>query len=50
MEYKCVNCGEKRASYNKKCSFYKKEYDIQHIRVPKIVSFFEARTIYKKNS
>ena len=46
-EYKCINCGEKHASYNKKCSHYKREFDIQHIRVSKNVYFFEARTIYK---
>ena len=48
-EHKCVNCGKKHASYNKKCSFYKREYDIQHIRVSQNVSFFEARAIYQKN-
>ena len=49
-EHKCVNCEENHASYNKKCSFYKREYDIQHIRVSQNVSFFEARAIYQKNS
>ena len=33
-----------------KCSYYKREFDIQHIRVSKNVSFFEARTIYQQNS
>ena len=47
-EYKCINCGEKHASYNKTCSYYKMEFDIQHIRVSKNVYFFEARTIYQK--
>ena len=47
-EHKCVNCEENHASYNKKCSFYKREYDIQHIRVSQNVSFFEARAIYQK--
>ena len=46
-EHKCVNCEENHASYNKKCSFYKREYDIQHIRVSQNVSFFEARAIYQ---
>ena len=48
-EHKCVNCEENHASYNKKCSFYKREYDIQHIRVSQNVSFFEARAIYQKS-
>ena len=47
-EYKCVNCEESHASYNKKCSFYKREYDIQHIRVSQNIYFFVARAIYKK--
>ena len=47
-EYKCSNSGEKHASYNKKSSYYKREFDIQHIRVSNNVSFFEALTI-KKN-
>ena len=46
--YKCINCGNQHASYNKKCSYYKREFDIQHIRVSKKLSFFEARTIYQK--
>ena len=49
-EHKCFNCEENHASYNKKCSFYKREYDIQHIRVSQNVSFFEARAIYQKTS
>ena len=49
-EYKCINCGEKHVSYNTMCSYYKREFDIQRIRVSKNVSFFEARTIYLKNS
>ena len=31
--FKCVNCGECHAAYNKKCSVYKKEYDIHLISV-----------------
>ena len=31
MEYKCVNWGEKHASYNKKCSFYLKKSMIFNI-------------------
>ena len=46
--YKCINCGEKHASYNKKCSYHKREFDIQHIRIYKKLYFFEARTIYQK--
>ena len=41
-EHKCVNCEENQ------CSFYKREYDIQHIRVSQNVSVLEARAIYKK--
>ena len=48
--FKCVNCGENHAAYSKKCTVYKKEYDIQSIRVSSNISFFEARMIYKKNS
>ena len=33
MEFKCVNCGEKHASYNTQCKVCKREYDSQHIRV-----------------
>ena len=47
--YKCINCGDQHASYNKKCSYYKREFDIQHIKVLKNVYFFEARTIFQKN-
>ena len=31
-----------------KCSVYKKEYDIQSIRVSRNISFFEARQVYQK--
>ena len=41
-EFKCVNCEENHISYNKKCSVYKREYDIQNIRVSRNI-FFEAR-------
>ena len=47
MAFKCVNCGENHASYNKKCSFYRREYDIQSIRVSN-VSFFEDRIIHQQ--
>ena len=46
--FKCVNCGECHAAYNKKCCVYKKEYDIQSIRVSRNISFFEARQVYQK--
>ena len=46
--FKCVNCGECHVAYNKKCSVYKKEYDIQSIRVSRNISFFEARQVYQK--
>ena len=32
-EFKCINCKENHAAYSKKCPIYKKEYDIQNIRV-----------------
>ena len=48
--FKCVNCGESHAAYSKKFTVYKKEYDIQSIRVSSNITFFEARMIYKKNS
>ena len=44
--FKCINCKENHAAYSKKCPIYKKEYDIQNIRVKKNVSFFEARKQY----
>ena len=46
--FKCANCGECHTAYSKKCSIYKREYDIQSIRVSKHISFFEARTIYMR--
>ena len=45
--FKCVNCGECHAAYNKKCSVYKKEYDIQSIRVSRNISFFETRQVHQ---
>ena len=39
MTFKCVNCSEIHSPYNKKCSFYQREYDFQHIRVSKNVYF-----------
>ena len=46
--FKCVNCGECYAAYNKKCSVYKKEFDIQSIRVSRNISIFEAPQVYQK--
>ena len=46
--FKCANCGEWHTAYSKKCSIYKREYDIQSIGVSKNISFFEARTIYQR--
>ena len=37
-------------SYNKKCTVYKREYDIQNIRVSRNISFFEARKVYQQNA
>ena len=47
--FKCINCKENHAAYSKKCPIYKKEYDIQNIRVKKNVSFFEARKQYNQS-
>ena len=44
-----LTVAEIHPSYNKKCSFYKREYDIQHIRVSNNVLFFEARNIYQQS-
>ena len=38
--FKCANCGECHSAYSKKCSIYKREYDIQSIRVSNNISFF----------
>ena len=46
--YKCSNCKEDHAAYSKKCSFYKREFDIQTIRVKNNISFFEARKRYQQ--
>ena len=48
MAFKCVNCGENHAPYNKKCSFYNRYYDIQSIRVSNSVYFFETRKIHQQ--
>ena len=37
--FKCVKCEENHTSYNKKCSVYKREYDIQNIRVIIIIIY-----------
>ena len=47
-EYKCSNCKENHPSYSKKCSYYKREFDIQHIRIKNCISFFDARTLYER--
>ena len=46
--FKCVNCEENHTSYNKKCTVYKREYDIQNILVSRNISFFEARKVYQQ--
>ena len=43
-----MNCEENHISYNKKCTVYKREYDIQNIRVSRNISFFEARKVYQQ--
>ena len=45
---KCANCGECYTAYSMKCSIYKREYDIQSIRVSRNISIFEARMVYQK--
>ena len=46
---KCVHCSENHASYKNKCSFYKRQYYIQYIRVSNNVSFYEARNVYQQS-
>ena len=46
--FKCINCGESHAAYSKKCAIFKREFDIQSIRVSRNISFFEARTVYQQ--
>ena len=46
--FKCVNCEENHTSYNKKCTVYKREYDIQNIRVSRNIALFEARKVYQQ--
>ena len=45
--FKCVNCEENHTSYNKKCNVYKREYEIQNIKVSGN-NFFEARKVYQQ--
>ena len=47
-EHTCVICEENHAPYHKKCSFYKREYDIQHIRVSQNVSSLKLVQFIKK--
>ena len=46
--FKCINCGESHAAYSKKCAIFKREFDIQSIRVSRNISFFEARKVYQQ--
>ena len=48
VAFKCVNCGENHASYNKKFSFYRREYDIQSIRVSNNVLFLKLAKFINK--
>lgn len=43
----CVNCHEDHNSLFRKCNIFKKEKEIQYIRVKNKVSYFEARRRYK---
>ena len=49
-EYKCSNCKENHPSYSKKCAYFKKEFDIQSIRVKNGISFFDARKLYERTN
>ena len=46
FNFNCVNCGENHASFNKKCSFYRREYDIQLIRVSNNVCFLSLQNSF----
>ena len=46
--FKCINCGESHAAYSKQCAIFKREFDIQSIRVSRNISFFEARKVYQQ--
>ena len=46
--FKYANCGDCHTAYSKKCSIYKRNYEIQSISVSRNISLFEARTVYQK--
>ena len=46
--FKRVNCEENHTSCNKKCSVYKREYDIQNIRVSINIIFLRLVTFINK--
>ncbi len=48
QEFKCANCDGNHASYSNKCSYFKREFEIQSIRIKNSVSFFEARKVYEQ--
>lgn len=44
---KCINCKKDHNSFYRKCEIFRKEKEIQFIRVTNRVSYFEARRRYK---
>jgi len=42
-DYKCANCGECHTSFSKNCPVWKKEKEIQTVKVLQNISFLEAR-------
>ena len=46
--FKCANCGECHTAYSKKCCIYKREYDIQSIKVSKIFPFLKLVPYIRK--
>ncbi len=45
---KCVNCGQNHPSYDRQCSRFVAEYQIQRIKVTQNLSFFEARAEFTR--
>ncbi|XP_065370869.1 uncharacterized protein LOC135963013 [Calliphora vicina] len=49
-EAKCVNCQQPHNSFSKQCAIYKREYDIQKIKVTQKKTLTEARKEYDKQN
>ncbi|XP_075167662.1 uncharacterized protein LOC142239777 [Haematobia irritans] len=43
---KCANCSSDHNSFSKECPLYKKEYEIQTIRITEKITIYEARKQY----